>query len=381
MQSLIRSKSAGVTGGRGTAGAGPGRDLLYGSRGLPAAPTNRRPGDLGPYEPCPSTPRVRIVDSVETTPEIGAIEEPRRSRAWRTPEVEARREVRHSGRGGRDMEDLVSMCERRCRKACNLRSAAEDSDEACHSGSSGGRARRYRKRGSPKSVARDAGAMDTDPSPVRLWESEGHSEGFRTAYEPPSESEETARPPTRPKTAPEPSLEHDVEGLERPARARTAPVPRHTGPETDAIGDTPMGDESEVPGTAGWAESGGKHAACHCEHVSFLMGKYPKMGMHAIVHRLDRLDNAKDGLEEDVAGILDDQSAAEKDMEELRAERDRYRENLELALEKQQRVVDSLLHLVEDMSGRLRKARGATAPRLGSGAPGKAGRGRAGGAG
>ena len=29
MQALIRSKSAGVTGGRGTAGAGPGRDLLY----------------------------------------------------------------------------------------------------------------------------------------------------------------------------------------------------------------------------------------------------------------------------------------------------------------------------------------------------------------
>ena len=27
------------------------------------------------------------------------------------------------------MEDLVSMCERRCRKACNLCSAAEDSDE------------------------------------------------------------------------------------------------------------------------------------------------------------------------------------------------------------------------------------------------------------
>ena len=30
------------------------------------------------------------------------------------------------------MEDLVSMCERRCRKACNLRSPAEDSEEACH---------------------------------------------------------------------------------------------------------------------------------------------------------------------------------------------------------------------------------------------------------
>ena len=253
------------------------------------------------------------------------------------------------------MEDLVSMCERRCRKACNLPSAAEDSEEARHSGSSGGRARRYRKRGSPKSAARDVGAIDTDPSPVRLWDSEGHSEGYRTAYEQPSEPEETARPPTRANTAPEPALKHDAEGLERPASTRTAPVPRHTGPETDAIGDTPMGDESEAPGTAGCAGSGGRHAECHCEHVSFLMGKYPKMGMDAIVHPLDRLDNAKDGLEEDVAGILDDQSAAEKDMEELRVERDRYRENLELALEKQQRVVDKLLHLVEDMSGRLKR--------------------------
>ena len=252
------------------------------------------------------------------------------------------------------MEDLVSMCERRCRKACNLRSAAEDSDEACHSGSSGGRARRYRKRGSPKSAARDAGAMDTDPSPVRLWESEGHSEGYRTAHEPPSESEMSA-PIARAHTAPEPALQHDAEGLERPARARTAPVPRHTEPETDAIGDTPMGDESEVPRTAGCAESGGKHAACHCEHVSFLMGKYPKMGMDAIVRHLDRLDNAKDALEEDVAGILDDQSAAENHMEELRADQARYRENLELALQKQQQVVDSLLHLVEDMSGRLKR--------------------------
>ena len=205
------------------------------------------------------------------------------------------------------MEDLVSMCERRCRKACNLRSAAEDSEEACHSGSSGGRARRYRKRGSAKSAARDAGAMDTNPSPVRLWESEGHSEGYRTAYEQPSESEETPAPIATAHTAPEPALKHDAEGLERPARARTAPVPQHTGPETDAIGDTPMGDESEAPGTAGCAGSGGRHAECHCGHLSFLMGKYPKMGMEVIVHRLDRLDNGKDGLEEDVAGILDDQ--------------------------------------------------------------------------
>ena len=218
------------------------------------------------------------------------------------------------------MEDLVSMCESRCGKACNLRSAAEDSEETCHSGSSGGRAGRYRKRGSPKPAAGDAGAMDTDPSPVRLWDSEKHSEGYRTAYEQPSESEETARPPTRANTASEPSLEHDAEALERPARARTAPVTRHTEPTRDGMGDTPLAEESEAPGTAGCAGSGGKDAECHCEHVSFLMGKYPKMGMDAIVHRLDRLDNAKECLEEDVAGILDDQPAAERDMAELRAE-------------------------------------------------------------
>ena len=79
------------------------------------------------------------------------------------------------------------------------------------------------------------------------------------------------------------------------------------------------------------------------------------MGMDAIVQHLDRLDNQKDGLEEDIAGILDDQSEAKRDMLELRAEQDRYQEKLEMALQKQQRVVDSLLHLVEDMSGRLKR--------------------------
>ena len=164
-----------------------------------------------------------------------------------------------------------------------------------------------------------------------------------------------AIPPTRAHTAPEPSLEHDAKALERPARARTAPVTRHTDPTQDSMGDTPMGEESEAPGIVGCAGSGGKHVECHCEHVSFLMGQYSKMGMNAIVQHLDCLDNAKDGLEEDIAGILDDQSAGERDMAELRAEQDRYWEKLEMALQKQQRVVDSLLHLVEDMSGRLKR--------------------------
>ena len=78
------------------------------------------------------------------------------------------------------MDDLASMCERQCRKACNLRSAAEELEET----GSNGRARRYRKRGSPK-PAGEARAMETDPSPVRLRsaaDSEGHSDGYRTAF-------------------------------------------------------------------------------------------------------------------------------------------------------------------------------------------------------
>ena len=150
------------------------------------------------------------------------------------------------------MEDVASMCERQCRKACNLRSAAEGLKEI----GSNGRARRYRKRGSQKPAA-EARAMETDPSVVRLSstaDSVGHSDGYRTAF--PSELEEMARPPTRAHTAPEPSLEHDAEALERPTRARTAPVALHTEPKWDNSGDTPMAEESEALGTVGCARSG-----------------------------------------------------------------------------------------------------------------------------
>ena len=176
---------------------------------------------------------MQIVDSVESTPDLEAQEERRCSGR--------RALVGH----GLDMEDLASMCERQCRKACNLRSAAEELEEA--GGNS--RARRYRKCGSPK-PAGEARSMETDPSPVRLWsaaDSEQHSDGYRTAF--PSESEEMAIPPKRAHTAPEPSLQHDAEAWERPTRARTMPVARHTEPKRDNMGDTPMAEESEAPGT------------------------------------------------------------------------------------------------------------------------------------
>ena len=85
---------------------------------------------------------MQIVESVESTPDLEAEEERRCSGR--------RALVGH----GLNMEDLASMCERQCRKACNLRSTAEELEET----GSNGRARRYRKRGSPKPAA-EARAM------------------------------------------------------------------------------------------------------------------------------------------------------------------------------------------------------------------------------
>ena len=54
------------------------------------------------------------------------------------------------------MEDLASMWDMQCRKACNLRSAAEELEEI----GSNGRAWRYRKRGSPKTRGGSQGDGD-----------------------------------------------------------------------------------------------------------------------------------------------------------------------------------------------------------------------------
>ena len=123
-----RVEKSGIGGrARTMAAAGP-TDLLYGSRGVPAA--YRHPGSLGPHEPCPSGPRVTI--------------------------VEAREERRHSERrAGADMEDIVTFCEGSCGKRCHLRVPAEESDKVT-SCSSGSKTRRYPKRGSPKPSKGDA---------------------------------------------------------------------------------------------------------------------------------------------------------------------------------------------------------------------------------
>ena len=74
MQSLIRSKSAGVTGGRGTAGAGPGRDLLYKKHteqcGYDHAPVTR--GRMRAQFPLPHGPCISYA-LVQATVGVGTV--------------------------------------------------------------------------------------------------------------------------------------------------------------------------------------------------------------------------------------------------------------------------------------------------------------------
>ena len=256
MQNLIRSKSIGIgstipsTGtrdgnhgsGTHTTGtmAGVATDLHYGRRESTAS--YRRPGDLGHYEPCPRTPRVQIIESLESTPDVEAREHRRHF-------------IRRAARGA-EIEDIVTLCERQCRKACNLRTPAENSDEAGQSGSSSSKARCYRKHGSPKPKQEEM-AMETTPSPVRLWsaaESVGHSDGYRSALPSDCFTPDVMATPhpldIRAHTAPEPVLGHDAEALEGPARDRTVPVGRHTGREPERSGAPPATSTGERAHTA-----------------------------------------------------------------------------------------------------------------------------------
>ena len=67
MQSLIRSKSAGVTGGRGTAGAGPGRDLLYVVESLIAI------GSRWVHGSFPARPLANVVDVTVAGPQPAGV--------------------------------------------------------------------------------------------------------------------------------------------------------------------------------------------------------------------------------------------------------------------------------------------------------------------
>ena len=218
----MRVQKSGIGGrARTMAGAGP-TDLLYGSRGVPAA--YHHLWSSGPRESCASGPWVGI--------------------------VQAREQIRHSERRvGTDMEDILTFCEGSSAKRCHLRVPAEGSDDVT-SCSGGSRTGRYRKRGLPKLSRGDAKTVKgMTPSPVRrAFSALSDSEGYHTCYLSDEGGAEPVSPAGRLHTAQNPELAHDSQRESLPQRAATTSVPRHTGDgeeiariDGDETGGTVMG--------------------------------------------------------------------------------------------------------------------------------------------
>ena len=269
---------------RTMAGAGP-TDLSHGSRGLPA--TYDHPGRWGPHKPCPSGRRVTISDTI------------------RESFLEAREEKRHSERRmGTDMEDIVTLCEGACGKRCHLRVPAEASDEEVMSCRLGSKARRYRKRSSPKLSKKDGeSAMEMTPGPVCwMFSALSDTEGDHTCYPSDGAGAERDFPAGRSHTAENPELAHDAE---LPRRLATTRVPRHAecgmmGPEAGRMNDHGTGETvmgrgvewraREGPPRDSWDRDGdGRHQHeearevasgdwaredhCHCRHAKMPLFK------------------------------------------------------------------------------------------------------------
>ena len=352
----MRVEKSGIRGRACTMTTARPTGLHYGSRGIPAS--YRQPGSLGPHHPCPSGPQV-IIDAT-----------------IRESSVETREERRHSERRvGTVMEDIVTFCEGSCAKCCHLRVPAKESDEVT-SCSSGSKTRRYRKRGSSKPSKEDAETtMETTPSPVRrMFSALSDSEAYHTCYPSDDASAEPDSPAGRLHTAPDPELAQDAERESLPRRAATTIVPRHTGDggelgrmDVDGTGSTDMGggEERGAPGKVPQDRAGDdrhpqqdtKKAACgndasgghcHCHHVDYLIGFYPRVGKGALIQKIDKLDDT-------TSRILEDQAVFDSNLKRIGLHREDYEAKLESLLIQQQRVVDNMIKYLEAMENSIRE--------------------------
>ena len=181
--------------------------------------------------------------------------------------------------------------------------------------------------------------MEMTPSPFRwMFSALSDSEGYHTCYPSDDAGAEPDFPARRSHTAPNPELAHDAKQESLPRRAATTTVPRHTGDgeevakmDGDATGDTVMGggEERGAPGKLPRDRAGDdrhphediKKAACgqygsgdhcHCHHVDFLIGSYPRVGKDALIQKIDKLDNT-------TSRILEDQAIFDNDLKTIRS--------------------------------------------------------------
>ena len=223
--------------------------------------------------------------------------------------------------------------------------------------------------------------MEWTPSPVRrMFSDSSDSEGYHTCYPSVGAGAEPIFPAGRSHTAPNPELDHDAEREALPRRSATTRVPRHyvfgmMGPEAgrmedDGTGDTVMGGAEEQGAPRGQPRDGrnreedGRHPHedakevvcgdgarddhCHCRHVDFLIGSYPRVGKDSIIQRIDKLD-------ETTGGILEDQAIFDNTLKSIRSHQEDYEAKLETMLVQQQAIVDKMIKYQENVEDRMKE--------------------------
>ena len=86
----------------------------------------------------------------------------------------------------------------------------------------------------------------------------------------------------------------------------------------------------------------GRKEHCHCGHVDFLIGSYPRPGKDAIIQRIDTLDDT-------TGGILDNA------LKGIRSHQEDYEAKLETMLVQQQGMVDKMIKYLDNAENRMKE--------------------------
>ena len=216
--------------------------------------------------------------------------------------------------------------------------------------------------------------MEMTPSPVRrMFSSPSDSEGYHTCYPSNDAGAEQDFLAGQSHTARNPELAHDAEPGSLPRRAATTIVQRHTGDgeelrmDGDATGDTVRGGGNDrgAPGKLPRDRAGddrhphedikkaacgqaGSGDVCHCHHVDFLIGSYPRVGKDALSQKIHKLDYT-------ASRIFEDQAIFDNDLKTIRSHREDYQAKMESMLVQQQRVVDNMIKYLETVENWMRE--------------------------
>ena len=93
---------------------------------------------------------------------------------------------------------------------------------------------------------------------------------------------------------------------------------------------------------------GAREDHCHCRHVDFLIGSYPRVGKDAIIQRIDKLDDT-------TGGILEDQAIFDNTLKSIRSHQEDYEAKLETMLVQQQGMVDKMIKYLENVEDRMKE--------------------------